>query len=84
MDYGRMLETMCKEGDYTIWRIAKYEDGALGWYGEDAHDFDYHEIAWVSNRPDYDENKEPIWKCATDDMWLITNADTDLLEETDE
>jgi len=84
MDYGRMLETMCKEENYTIWRIAEYEDGVVEWSGEDAHDFDYHEIAWVSNSPDYDKDGIPVWKCATDGMWLITNADTDLLDETDE
>jgi hypothetical protein len=81
MDYGRMVETMCKEEGYTICRLVEYDE--VEWYGEDAHDFDYQETAWASTSPDYDENNKPIWKCATEGMWLITNADIDLLEDTD-
>jgi len=79
MDYGALMRALHDDG-YTIWKFVETETGH-SFTGEDAHDFDDNTVAWVGHR--WNGQGELEYYCETDGLWVITNADTDLLEEAE-
>ena len=79
IEYGAIVDAFIDDG-YTVWKFVETETDHT-FEGQDTYTETSYDIVCRDRR--YNRKGEPEWRCHTDGLWVITNADTDLLEEAE-